>query len=86
MARPAKQKTEIDTKESPSERFIRLGEARVGKALISIEAIAKLVGVHYAATPSQLDNIEKHLSNAVSNTMTVLRGGKKSKRLVSLSD
>lgn len=55
--------------ETKADKFKRLGEARVGKALKTISLIGNLSGSGYTYTADQVAKITAALENAVSDTM-----------------
>lgn len=67
----------IDPNETSAQRFKRVGNARVGKAIEAIRLVGNLVGSSYETAPNQIDAIEKHLNNEVTKAIANLRAGKK---------
>ena len=62
----AKRKSTIDTKtETPSDKFKRLGEQRVGSALRYIRMVGNLAGPGYEGTPDQKAKIVAAMQEAV---------------------
>lgn len=66
---PRKPRTPAPEGETKSQKFVRLGGARVGKALKAIRGIGNLAGRGYEYTPAQVDKIAGALKDAVNSTM-----------------
>jgi hypothetical protein len=79
MAKKASTKSNtIPADETPAQRFIRLAEYRVGRAVRDIQTIANLTGSSYESTPAQHTAIMAALNTACQDVADALKsGGKK---------
>lgn len=86
-ATPRKKRTpSAPADETKAAKFIRLGEARVNKAVKAIEVIGNLSGGSYEYTAAQVAVIRESLNSAVSDTMDRFQPkSAKAERHVSLS-
>lgn len=57
MAKSTKKKSSAPADETKSAKFVRLGSARVAKALKAIDQIGNLAGPGYERTPEQVTKI-----------------------------
>jgi len=69
MAKARKKAANVPDNETKAQRFVRLAQARVGKALKAIELIGNLSGSGYEYTPEQVEKITAALTNRVTATM-----------------
>ncbi len=69
MAKSKSSKVTKTAPETKADKFKRLGEARVGKALKTISLIGNLSGSGYEYTAEQVSKITAALENAVTDTM-----------------
>jgi hypothetical protein len=69
----AKKKTSTNPNETKEERFVRLANARTGKAIKAISSIGKLGGANYTSTPDQRRRIEDVLEEAIETMVARLK-------------
>jgi hypothetical protein len=55
--------------ETKGARFVRLGQARLERALVAIQVIGNLAAPAYHFTPGQIDAIEKALQDGVASAI-----------------
>lgn len=82
MAAKKKSSTSTPTekkKETRAEKFVRLAQSRVSKAVKTIYNIGNLGGVAYESTPEQIEKITLALTNAVTVSVNRLSKSKDSK-------
>lgn len=70
----AKRKTKIPANETPTQRFKRVVEPRVGKALKAIGLIGSVQGSAYKCTAEQIAEISTALTDAVEKATMKLSG------------
>ena len=69
-------RNKVNPNETPVERFKRLGNIRLGKAIRAIGLMAHLTGNQYVKTPEQVNIIEKTLQDGVKDAVASLRLGR----------
>lgn len=74
----------IPANETAEQRFVRLAEPRVGKALKAVNAIGKLTGSRYAYTSVQSVKIVDALKHAVNNLEKQFSGKTEAQRAFKL--
>lgn len=70
----AKRKKDIPKEETSTQRFKRVVEPRVGKALKAIGLVGSVTGAAYSYTEKDVDNISFALADAVNKAVARLRG------------
>lgn len=70
----AKKESKIPKDEKPTQRFKRVVEPRVGKALKAIGLVGSVSGSAYKCTPEQIAAINAALTEAVEKTVNKLSG------------
>jgi len=70
----AKKKTSVPTEETPAQRFKRVIEPRVGKALKAIRLVGSVTGSPYKYTEEDVANITSALMTEVEKTSQRLKG------------
>ena len=69
-------RNKVNPNETLVERFKRLGNVRLGKAVRAIGLMAHLTGNQYVKTPEQVNIIEKALQDGVKDAVASLRLGR----------
>jgi len=75
--KPRKPRTPVPENETKSQRFVRLAQKRVPKAIKAINGIAALAGNGYEFTDEQRDKVIDALESAVKSTVASLKRERK---------
>ena len=76
-------RNKVNPNETPAERFKRLGNVRLSKAVRAIGLMGHLTGSQYVKTPEQVSIIEKALQDGVKDAVGALRLGRASAQVKS---
>lgn len=69
-------RNKVNPNETPADRFKRLGNVRLSKAVKAVGLIGHLTGSQYVRTPEQVNIIEKTLQDSVNDAVVCLRLGR----------
>lgn len=69
-----RKKTTVDPNETKAQKFVRIGQVRVGKAIKAIQNVAALGGRSYESTPAQHAKISTLIRGAHDDMLAKLAG------------